>query len=592
MTAFESLPYRDSSLSNEARMEDLLARMTLAEKAGQLFHTMVAPGTVESINQRDTQFDIPAVKELVTDRFMTHFNILGSSGSAAELAEWHNAVQAAAAQTRLGIPVTISTDPRHSFTDNVGTGLLAGPFSQWPESLGLAAVGDPRLVEEFADIARQEYLAVGIRTALHPQIDLTTEPRWSRVAATFGESLELTQAMASAYIRGFQGPEFGPQSVSTMTKHFPGGGPQKDGTDPHFANGREQVYPGNQFEHHLAPFISAIADGTRQMMPYYGMPVGTQYEEVGFAFNKAIITDLLRTKLGFDGVVCTDWGLITDDVMFGIPFPARAWGVEHLSRLERIVRLVEAGVDQFGGEDCPDLLVEAVTGGHITEARVDDSVRRVLLEKFQMGLFDNPLVDVAHAARTVGRADFKQAGENAQRRALTVLKNAPEATPTLPLGGDLRLYVEGIDEQAAAAYGQVVATPQEADAAILRLRTPYDKGAVGFEAYFHSGHLDFSEQEISRITAICAQVPTIIDIHLERPAIFPEINEAASAVTVNFGASNEALLDVLFGRSVAAGRLPFDLPSSMKAVEESRTDVPFDTASPLYRFGHGIELNT
>lgn len=122
-------------------------------------------------------------------------------------------------------------------------------FSQWPESLGLAATRDLGLIERFADTVRREYVAVGFRVALHPQIDLLTEPRWSRGGQTFGESSALTGGIAEVYIRAMRnGVTLGPTSVATMTKHFPGGGPQLDGEDPHFAYGREQVYPGGAFE--------------------------------------------------------------------------------------------------------------------------------------------------------------------------------------------------------------------------------------------------------------------------------------------------------------------------------------------------------
>ena len=189
--------------------------------------------------------------------------------------------------------------------------------------------------------------------ALHPQIDLATEPRWARQVNTFGEDAELSGRLGAAYVRGFQGTELGPESVATMVKHFPGGGPQLDGEDPHFAYGREQVYPGGKFELHLSPFEAAFAAGPRQMMPYYGMPIGTEYEEVGFGFNRDVITGLLRERYGFDGIVCTDWGLITDHRSWASDFPARAWGVEHLTPVERIVKALDAGVDQFGGEAVP-----------------------------------------------------------------------------------------------------------------------------------------------------------------------------------------------------------------------------------------------
>lgn len=132
----------------------------------------------------------------------------------------------------------------------------------------------------YADIARQEYCAVGLRGALHPQVDLATKPRWAWIGMTFGEDVDLTSRVVTAYVEGFQGDELGSSSVATMTKHFPGGGPQLDGEDPHLDYGREQVYPAGTQEYHLAPFRAAVAAGTSQMMPYYGMPVGTEWEEV------------------------------------------------------------------------------------------------------------------------------------------------------------------------------------------------------------------------------------------------------------------------------------------------------------------------
>lgn len=304
--------YRDSALSVAERVEILLGQMTLEEKAGLFFHTMIAMNDDGTLSAGDSTFGLPSTEEFVIGRRMNHFNILQAPDDPTAIAHWHNRLQELAASTRLGIPVTVSSDPRHSYTDNPLAGLLAGAFSVWPETMGLAAIGDEALVERFGDIARQEYTAVGIRVALHPQIDLATEPRWSRALQTFGEDVDLASRLGSAYIRGFQGADLGANSVATMTKHFPGGGPQKDGEDPHFAHGREQVYPGGRFDLHLKPFEAAFAAGTSQIMPYYGMPVGTEYEEVGFGFNKSVITGLLRDRFGFDGIVCTDWGLISD----------------------------------------------------------------------------------------------------------------------------------------------------------------------------------------------------------------------------------------------------------------------------------------
>jgi beta-glucosidase len=519
---------------------------------------------------------------------MTHLHLFGAAPTGRELAEWHNRIQELAASTRLGIPMTISTDPRHHFSENPGAAMLAGPFSQWPEALGFGAIGDKDLVERFADIARQEYIAVGLRVALHPQIDLATEPRWSRQVATFGENAELTSRLGAAYIRGFQGGELGAASVATMTKHFPGGGPQKDGEDPHFAYGREQVYPGDNFEYHLKPFEAAIRAGASQMMPYYGMPVGTEYEEVGFGFNKSVITGLLRERFGFDGIVCTDWGLLSDASIMGQPFPARAWGVEHLSVEDRMAKVLEAGADQFGGEAIPEVLVSLVRSGRVTESRLDESARRLLREKFVLGLFDDPYVDVERAESIVGRADFRAAGEAAQRAAITVLAHG-DGTPTLPLARGIRVYVEGIAPEVAAAYGEVVARPEQADVAIVRIGTPYEVRETFFENFFHAGSLEFGAEQIERITALAGIVPTVLDVFLDRAAVLTPFH-GVTALVGDFGASGAAVLDVLFGVVPARGRLPIELPSSMAAVEASRPDVPSDTADPLFPFGHGLTI--
>ncbi|GAA3635915.1 glycoside hydrolase family 3 N-terminal domain-containing protein [Microbacterium awajiense] len=584
--------YRDSSLSVDQRVDILLSQMTLAEKAGLFFQTMIAMGDGGELSEGDPAFGVASNREYVVERGMTHFNLLGVAPSAAHIARWHNKLQELAASTRLGIPVTISTDPRHGFSENPGAAILAGPFSQWPEPLGLAATHDPALVEEFADIARREYTAVGIRVALHPQIDLATEPRWARQLQTFGEDADLAGELGAAYVRGFQGPTFGPGSVSTMTKHFPGGGPQKDGEDPHFDYGREQVYPGGQFELHLKPFEAVFAAGGRQIMPYYGMPVGTEYEEVGFGFNKGVLTGLLRERFGFDGIVCTDWGLITDQAIMGAEFAARAWGVEHLTPAERMIKVLEAGADQFGGEDDPSMLIALVESGEIGEDRLDESARRLLREKFLLGLFENPYVDVAVADAIVGSDAHRQAGEIAQRASIAVLQNrATDAgAPALPFARGAKLYVEGIDAEVAARYGEVVDSPADADIAVLRLQAPFEVRDSMFENFFHSGSLDFPADVIAHVAEVAASVPTVVDVFLDRPAILAPIVDAAHAVVANWGASAAALLDVLTGEFAARGRLPFDIPRSMAAVEASRPDVPFDTEDPLFRFGHGLSL--
>jgi len=576
--------YEDPRRPIEERVEDLLKQMTLEEKAGMMFHTIVGMNKDGTIMEKMGLFPFPPTSDMIAKRLMNHFNLLEGT-TPRHMAEWHNRIQKLAEQTRLGIPVTISSDPRHAFSNNPLTGMLAESFSQFPEPTGLASTRDAELVQQFGDIARREYLAVGIRVALHPMVDLATEPRWCRVNGTFGEDAELTSQMATAYIKGFQGETLGKDSVACMTKHFPGGGPQMNGEDAHFEYGREQVYPGNNFDYHLKPFEAVFKVGISQIMPYYGMPIGTPLEEVGFGFNKDVITSLLREKYGFDGVVCTDWGLISDGRILGIRMPARAWGVEHLSRLERTQKAIEAGVDQFGGEACPEVIVQLVHEGKIREARIDQSIRRLLREKFKLGLFDNPYLDVDAAEKIVDNSEFRKVGELAQRKSIVLLKNDKQ---TLPLKNGLKIYVEGIKPEAIAQYGEVVNDVSKADIAILRLVTPYEKRKGFIERFFHAGDLDFKEPEKTRILNILNKVPTVVDIYLERPAVIPEIAEKSAALLGNFGAKDDAVLDVIFGKFAPQGKLPFELPSSMEAVRNQKEDVPHDSENPLFEFGHGL----
>ncbi len=579
-------PYEDPRRPIEERVEDLLGQMTLEEKAGMMFHTMIGMNKDGTILEKMGMFPLPQTSDMIARRLMNHFNVFMEMASPHLMAEWHNRIQKMAEQTRLGIPITISSDPRHAFTQNPLASMTAGSFSQFPEQTGLAATHDVELVQQFGDIARQEYLAVGIRLALHPMADLATEPRWARANGTFGEDAELSAKMTAAYIRGFQGETLGKQSVACMTKHFPGAGPQKDGEDAHFPYGREQVYPGNNFDYHLKPFEAAFEAGTAQIMPYYGMPVDTPLEEVGFGFNKDVITGLLREKYGFDGVVCTDWTLLSPFKILGRTVMAeRAWGVENLSLAERAQKIIEAGVDQFGGEACTEVIIQLMHDGKVSEERIDQSIRRLLRDKFKLGLFDDPYVNVDMAEKIIGKPEFKKAGELAQRKSIVLLKNEKQ---TLPLKSGLKIYAENIRPEAIKSYGEVVEDISKADIAILRLSSPYEQRKGFMERFFHAGDLDFKEPEKTRILNILDKVPTIVDFYLERPSVFPEIAEKCAALLANFGASDDAVLDVIFGKFAPQGKLPFELPSTIEAVLKQKEDLPHDSENPLFPFGHGL----
>ena len=319
-----------------------------------------------------------------------------NAGEAPEItAKFHNGLQEMAEASRLGIPLVFSTDPRHG----AGRGAAdAKPvISQWPDQLGLAAARDPELVRQFGQIAARELRAIGIQVVLGPMADVATEPRWNRISGTFGEDANLNATLIKAIVEGFQGKQLGPESVMTVTKHFPGDGPVKDGYDPHNSYGKWTIYPGNQFDYHLIPFKAAFEAGTGGIMGGYFIPVGK--DSLGINFSKAMITDLLREKMGFQGVVVTDW-------LRNMP-----WGVEKLSEKDRQKTMVLAGVDQIGGDNDPSVILASVKDGGIPIAVIDASVRRVLRPMFQLGVFEDPYVDPENARNVVASAAFLAAGQ-------------------------------------------------------------------------------------------------------------------------------------------------------------------------------------
>ena len=588
--------YEDKRNPIDVRVNNLVSQMTLEDKAGTMFMTMISMKKDGSILVKPSFADpqslvVPGTLEMMYGKLMNHFNVTSASDRNL-MPEWQNKIQKMAERTRLGIPVTLATDPRNHFSINPLTAIFAGDFSMFPEPLGLAAIGDSLVIREFADIARQEYLAVGIRVALHPQADLATEPRWGRIFHSFGEDATLASMLTAAYIKGFQGDTIGPNSVACMTKHFSGGGPQKEGIDPHFPIQKGQTYPGNNFKYHLIPFETALKAGTAQIMPYYGVPTDQTDENVGFAFNKEIITGLLRDKYKFDGIVCTDWGVINDAKILGmVLLPARAWGMEKATPEERIIKALNAGVDQFGGEAVPELLVKLVKEGKISESRIDESVVRILKMKFKLGLFDNPYVDANKANKIVGNEMFMAKGLLAQKKSIVLLKNDTlKNVPVLPLKPGIKIYIKNINKITASRYGNIVSKPELADIAIIRLKAPSQllPGTGNMGKFIPAGDLDFKDGEKDAVLGLLQRVPTIVDIYLSRPAVIPEIAASCRGLFVNFGANDEAFLEVVFGRFNPQGKLPIELPSSMDAVRKQKEDVPYDSEKPLFKFGFGL----
>ncbi len=585
--------YEDSREETEIRVSNLLLQMNLEEKVGMMWHPPIGVGKKGEVlgKPNPSALNFVSTWDVIVNKKINHYNLF-SIPDARNLAEWYNRVQKLASETRLGIPLTISSDPRHGITNFVGSDLLGSDFSKWPEPVGLAATRDSALVAEFGKIANAEYRAVGIRTALHPMADLATEPRWARINGTFGEDANLSAKLTAAYIYGFQGDKLGTESVACMTKHWPGGGPQKGGEDAHFHYGSEQVYPGNNFNYHLIPFEAALKAGTAMIMPYYGVPVGQTSEDVGMSFNKEIITELLRKKYKYDGIVCTDWGIIEGFKVFGKEIvEAKDWGVEELTIKERIKKVIDAGVDQFGGNSNTSELLELVEEGQISEARIDESVKRLLRAKFKMGLFDNPFVDTDEAEKVVGNQEFVEKGKLAQRKSIVLLRNKMNVDSSfiLPLKKNIKIYTENISKETTSKYATVVDSVADADFAVLRLQAPWDpRSGDMIESFFHQGALDFKQPELSRVLKIMKQKPTIVCIYLDRPAVIPEITENAVGLLCDFGAYDDAVLDIIFGDFNPTAKLPFELPCSMEAVKNQKEDVPYDSANPVFEFGFGL----
>lgn len=583
--------YEDSRQPVDARVEDLLQQMNLEEKAGLMFITMTCMGSDGELCERVTvlnplSLSFESNSTLVAKKKMSHVNLLQSLDPVGMIT-WNNNIQKLAERTRLGIPVTVATDPRHGVPNAPGASIYTPYFSKWCSYPGFAAIDDTVLIREFGDIARQEYLAVGLRLTLSPMADLATEPRWWRINGTFGENAEQSARLTKAYILGFQGDSITSTSVECMVKHFTGGGPQEDGIDAHFPPGK-QAYPGNNFNYHLVPFEQgAFPAHVAQVMPYYGIPVGQTSEDVGFSYNKDIITGLLRNKYKFDGIVCTDWGLVSDMGFAGITLkPAAAHGVENLAPSERVKKIIDAGCDMFGGEAVPDLVVALVRSGKISEARIDSSVRRILREKFKLGLFDNPYISEKNST-IPGNKAFMEKGRESQRRSLVLLKNENNI---LPLKSATKVYLQGFDETETKQYSGVTTSLKEADAIVLKLFAPYDPDAARYlvEKIFHQGSLEFPEKEKQEILELIRSKPTITVMNLERPAVFPEINAASKAVIGDFSSQDDIILDLVFGKFKPTGKLPFELPSSMKAVLNQKEDLPYDSKDPLYKYSFGL----
>jgi beta-glucosidase len=525
--------YEDWRLPVAERAKDLSAQMTVEQIAGLMLYSAhqaipaiavgYGAGTYggkhfgEGIDPTD-----------ITDQQKTFLlkdnlrHVLITSVQTPEVAaRWNNNVQALVEGAGLGIPANNSSDPRHGTSSGVEyTAGAGGKISQWPDQLGLAATFDPNVIKEFGHIAAQEYRALGIATALSPQIDLGSEPRWVRINGTFGEDPQLDADMARAYVDGFQTSDAGAEikdgwgyhSVNAMMKHWPGGGPEEGGRDAHYAYGKFAVYPGNNFDEHLVSFVDGTLklDGKTKMaaavMPYYTISYGRDVknkENDGNSYSKYLITDLLRTKYHYDGVVCTDWGVTADEGKTPDIFGGKSWGMETKTVAERHYKILMAGVDQFGGNNDAVPVIEAYKmgvkehGEAAMRARFEQSAVRLLTNIFRVGLFENPYLDIKHTQLTVGNPYFMKAGYEAQLKSIVLLKNSNNV---LPLKTGTTVYLpkkytpsmlgffgppskehwdDAVTGDLLGKYFKSTDDPSKADCAVVFVSSPY--GGAGYD---------------------------------------------------------------------------------------------------------------
>lgn len=671
----ELLPYADWRLDPGERAEDLAGRLSIEEIAGLMLyssHQMVPADNSFSGTYQGKEFKEGETKPWeLTDQQKQFIekdgvrHVLVTRLADTETAvKWNNRLQALAENTGFGIPANNSTDPRHGVDADTEYKAITGePISKWANGVGLAATFDQELVREFGEIASREYRALGITTALSPQIDLGTEPRWMRWADTFGPSLKLACDMARAYCDGFQTTEgskkgWGEESVNTMVKHFPGGGPAECGRDAHYGFGKYSVYPGNNFEEHLKVFSEAAfkLDGptgkASAVMPYYSISFDQDTknkENVGNSFNRYFIGDLLREQLGYEGVVCTDWAITADqgeDIHSALG--GKCWGVENLTVAERHLKALEAGVDQFGGNNDAGPVLEAYKmacekyGEDQARKRFERSAVRLLTNIFQVGLFENPYLDLEESLAIVGNERYVEKGYLSQLKSMVLLKNREQV---LPLPEKTKVYIPDrhvkpyrtffgnftpeltappANKEAAGEYFQVVDSPEEADAALCFITSPISmgyengyqpitlqyrpylaesaraEGITGKGSYLGRTNTCANEADLDMVTEARRQMgekPVIVSIAMKNPTVLAELEPYADAILVNFGVSSKAPFDILAGNFEPSGRLPAILPKDMETVERHCEDLPFDyeayvdSQGSAYEFGFGLNFS-
>lgn len=670
-------PYEDWRLSPKERAENLVSLMNIDEKIGMMLINSRRMGLSQA-DKSKTSHDgildegimekgenifatskVYGTTHTIENRHLRHF-ILRDNYSPAEIAEWINKLNEVAEGTRLGIPVLITSNSRNENAESVfGMNDAAGIFSTWPGTLGLAAAAkgdikngkDASLISEFARIARKEWDATGIRKGYMYMADIVTDPRWQRAYGTFGEDPAFVADAIGRIIDEFQGEQLGAHSIALTTKHFPGGGARENGFDPHYKEGKWNLYPtpGSLEKYHLPPFRAAVEHGTSSIMPYYSIPSikksvvqefeGEEipFEEVGYTFNHYFLHHILREKLGFKGYVNSDSGIINN----------MCWGMEDSSEAERFAKAINAGTDMVADTNDIENLKMAISKGWISEKRIDEANIRLLTEMFTLGLFDDRTYNSPEQAEeVVSTKEHWDAADEAHKKSVTILKNT---NSTLPLTKDKlegkKVYVQVFhkDPQKAASYTEeanneasklglftLTDNYKEADTAILFL---HPKSGSYFNATLGLLELEICENKVvsglngslyqettltgmEKLKEIAEDIQkrggkVVISVNIILPWILGNVEPLADALVAGYDTFFNAQFEVMTGNHQATGVLPLTLPASEEVIGVyqngeciSRNDVPGfdkdkympkgmsyaykDSDGNIYKLGHGL----
>lgn len=583
-------PYEDWSLPVSERVENLLSLMTLEEKAGMMLIDTLNAGYGGEVHENALNYILgehmtrfvfrnPVVKEVSSDHSQWRGGV-----TPYETAKFTNKIQEIAESSRLGIPVLFKSNARNHYTydSRAYINVTAGAFSEWPKEAGLAATRDMGLIRKFAKTISSEWKAVGLRGMYGYMADLATEPRWYRIHETFTEDSKLASDIMTNLVKGMDG-------VMLTMKHFPGGGPQEGGADPHYSFGKNQSYTADMFDYHLEPFKAAIDAGLAAIMPYYGIPVGQDYQpnNVGMAFSKGIITELLREKLGFQGVVNSDTGIIG----------TRAWGLEDTPALEQVALAIDAGTDVLSGFNNHRIITYLVEVGRIEEESINASVRRLLTVQFNLGLFENPYVDSAKANDIVGSSEFQTDAQKAQRSSIVLLKNDAAILPVKE-GKVTLINSENISSIPDDTEYPLIRISVNNDGARRDLvfggANPEELDFLSFSDMSRgmSWNIEPSLDEIREVMNRFGPEKTILSIYFRQPYVLDEESglKNAAALLATFGVCDEALLDIVTGEVSPRGKLPFALANSAEAIVTQDSDAPgYSKKETLYPFGYGLE---